>query len=92
MSKNKDLIKETKIRIKDLEKNIEIQMKNIKDRKPLDEYAKAGGYLTHKRNVELDIDLLFCCMCDRIFLFQSKIISNQNIIPKYLFQKLLLSF
>ena len=28
-------------------------MKNIKDRKPLDEYAKAGGYLTHKRNVEL---------------------------------------
>jgi len=53
MVKNKELIKETKIRIKNLEKNIEIEMKNIKDRKPLDEYAKAGGYLTHKRNVEL---------------------------------------
>jgi hypothetical protein len=53
ISKNKDLIKETKIRIKDLEKNIEIEMKNIKGRKPLDEYAKAGGYLIHKRNVEL---------------------------------------
>ena len=53
MVKNKDLIKETKIRIKDLEKNIEIEMKNIKGRKPLDEYAKASGYLAHKRNVEL---------------------------------------